>query len=249
MISWPVISWTDLARRLGAKRLPTSPSRRFFLGGSATLLALPWLESIAPRTARAETPPVRLVYYFVPNGKVMSGWKPTGTGTAWQLSPTLAPLEKVKSKLMCISGLDMEPADRGTGDHAHGGASFLTCAPLTPGLPIKLAVSCDQVAAQRFGTATRFPSLQFGTGEDQTGTCDGHPCVYVSNISWATPSQPMPKLNDPLVAFERMFKGTSTTESTKDADRRRAYRKSVLDFAVNDLKRLDGRSRRRIATS
>lgn len=235
-----MISWTDLARRMGAPRPGTSPSRRFFLGGSASLLALPWLESLAARNAHAATPPKRLIYYFVPNGKLMSGWTPKGVGNSWQLSPTLMPLAAVKSKLTCISGLDMAPAI-GQGDHARGGAAFLTCAPLTPGLPIKLGVSCDQIAAQRFGTATRFASLQFGTGMDQVGTCDGHSCIYTSNISWATPSQPMAKISDPLVAFERLFKGMSPVASTKDEDRRRAYRKSVLDFAVADIKRLDGR--------
>lgn len=45
-------------------------SRRALLRGAGVTLALPFLESVAPRALRAAEPgaPVRLMYWFIPNG-------------------------------------------------------------------------------------------------------------------------------------------------------------------------------------
>ncbi|HEX3594459.1 MAG TPA: hypothetical protein VHU80_05135, partial [Polyangiaceae bacterium] len=63
-------------------------SRRAILSGLGVSLTLPWLETFAPRTARAQaaTAVKRYIMLYFPNGTA-EFWKPTGAGAgdAWQL--------------------------------------------------------------------------------------------------------------------------------------------------------------------
>ena len=55
-------------------------SRRRFLGGAGTLLALPLLEGLLPRTGRAApVAPRRLLFFYVPCGIHMPAWTPDKT--------------------------------------------------------------------------------------------------------------------------------------------------------------------------
>ena len=64
-------------------------------------MALPAMESIAPRSARATTAaakshfPLRMAFIYSPNGKNMEHWTPKQDGTDYELSRALAPLAKV----------------------------------------------------------------------------------------------------------------------------------------------------------
>src|SRR5260370_19497775 len=84
-------------------------SRRKLLRGGGVALALPWLESLEPRLARAQTlaPRRRFVAIYFPDGAVTS-WPPVGVGTAsaWQPSPVLAPLAAVKPYATVLSHVD-----------------------------------------------------------------------------------------------------------------------------------------------
>ncbi len=130
----------------------------------------------------------------------------------------------------------------GPGDHARSAAAFLTGAhPFkTAGANIKVGVSMDQVAAARIGNRTRLPSLELGLDKGQmAGNCDsGYSCAYVSNISWRSENTPMPKEVDPAVLFERLF-GSDADRETAARERRIRQRRSVLDFAMEDAKRLN----------
>src|SRR6185503_18736684 len=90
-------------------------NRRAVLKGAGSIaIALPWLE-IMDRGRRAQAqattfPAKRLVTVFQPGGTVRAKYTPTGSETAPVLSPILAPLEPVKSKLLIIDGLDMKSA-------------------------------------------------------------------------------------------------------------------------------------------
>src|SRR5262249_2175654 len=65
-------------------------NRRQILRGAGVALALPWLESLAPRSARAQamSGKRRYVMLYFPNGTA-EFWRPsaTGSGDAWKLSP------------------------------------------------------------------------------------------------------------------------------------------------------------------
>jgi hypothetical protein len=223
------------------KRSNLTLSRRLLLGGGATLLGLPFLESALPRAARAQAAkaPVRLVYIFLPNGLDMATFRPEAPGPDYALPPMLANLADIKSEFSVITGLENENAKPdGAGDHASGTSGFITCAhALKSETEISLGISADQVAAQKLGAATRLPSLQLGIdGGGSTGGCDsGYSCAYARNISWSDAVTPLPKVIDPQQAFNQLFEGYDPQASEAEAAKRRAYEKSVIDFVLADV--------------
>ena len=71
-------------------------SRRTFLRGAGTILALPALESMVPALSYAQDfikPAQRLFVGYVPNGVIMDKWTPTTIGTNFELPETLKPLK------------------------------------------------------------------------------------------------------------------------------------------------------------
>ncbi len=219
-------------------------SRRAFLGGGAVAVSLPFLESMLPREARAQTAatPKRLIYYYVPNGINMAGFRPAAAGAGYATPSMLVPLEPLKADFSVITGLENAPGKPDDqGDHASGTASFITGVhAFKSETEIMLGISADQVAANQIGTMTRIKSLQLGMQAGSTaGNCDsGYSCAYARNISWSGPTTPLPKLTDPAKIFDEIFKGTSVTDSDAAAAKRRAYNKSVLDLVTADATRL-----------
>jgi hypothetical protein len=226
-------------------------SRRTVLRGLGTAVALPWLEAMAPAAgaaAKAGKPPVRMAFLYVPNGVHMKDWTPEAEGTDFTLPNTLRPLEAFREDMLVLTGLTQDNARAkgdGGGDHARALASFLTgCHPRkTDGADIQAGVSVDQVAAQRIGRATRFPSLELGIeGGRQAGNCDsGYSCAYSSNIAWRSPTTPVPKEINPRLVFERLFGGEDADESAATRARRQKTRRSILDFVREDAKSLSNR--------
>jgi hypothetical protein len=200
---------------------------------------LPALES---RARAAAEPPRRFLAFFVPNGIVMDSWTPRGEGAKWQLSPTLQPLAPHRAKVSVLSGLDNLPArePEGKGDHACGTAGFLTCrqAHRLPDGAYRLGISMDQVAAEVLGRQTRLPSLQLGVKSDSPVCDPGYSCAYINNISWASETQPLPKITRPDFAFDLLFGGTSPTETAAARQARRLARTSVLDYVLAQSRRL-----------
>jgi len=66
-----------------------------------------------------------------------------------------------------------------------------------------------------------------------TGQCDnGYACVYQNNLSWSSPTTPLPSEAHPRVVFERLF-GEGGSRAERQAALRR--RGSLLDLVVDDL--------------
>ena len=226
--------------------------RRTFLRGLGTAIALPMLESMVPlrslasSIADASKPlPKRMAFVYVPNGANMSDWTPKTVGSDFELPPILEPLKKNQKDLLVLSGLAQDmgrPHGDGAGDHARASATFLTgCkARKTPGADIKVGISVDQVAAQKIGDRTRLASLELGTDKARlAGNCDsGYSCAYSFNISWRGESTPMPPEVDPRLVFDRLFGNGNAGEMDEARIKRDRYRKSVLDFAMEDARRL-----------
>ncbi|MES2468656.1 MAG: DUF1552 domain-containing protein [Verrucomicrobiota bacterium] len=229
-------------------------SRRRFLRGLGTLMALPALEATAPFAARAAAAktgaagslPLRMAFVYTPNGKNMEHWTPGKDGSSYDLSPTLAPLKDLKSEFQVISGLKHEKARAngdGGGDHARANASFLTGvqARKTAGADIRNGISIDQVAANDIGQLTRLPSLELSCDEARrAGNCDsGYSCSYQFNLAWKSETTPLAPERDPKLAFERLF-GSGGGSSEEDAARakREFFNKSVLDFVMEDARSL-----------
>jgi len=224
-------------------------SRRTLLRGLGTAMALPWLEAMAPAAGPAAPggAPLRLAFFYVPNGVHMPAWTPAQSGPLGALPPILKPLASLRDELLILSGLAQDGGrdhGDGPGDHARSMASFLTGVhPLkTSGYGIKAGISADQVAAKVVGRSTRLPSLELGIDPSGgAGNCDsGYSCAYSSNISWQSASTPMAKEIDPRAAFGRLFASELSAESAQARARRARYRKSVLDSVAEDARQLQG---------
>ena len=228
-------------------------SRRQLLRGLGASIALPMLDVMAPARALAGAAtgkggaPLRMAFMFVPNGVHMPDWTPTATGSAFDLPYILKPLAPVKRDLLVLSGLTHDKGrnnDDGAGDHARSAGVFLTGSqPLKTEGKIRAGASVDQFAAAQLGRDTRFPSLEIGTeGGRPYGKCDsGYSCAYSNSISWRDPKTPMMKMTNPREIFERLF-GDVVGEDAKRATAERSnYRKSVLDYVLDDARRLEGK--------
>ncbi len=220
-------------------------SRRTVLRGLGTVIALPWLESMGAVSAWAQgagvrnTAPNRMAFVYVPNGKDMANWTPKGVGDKFTMPELLQPLAPHQKDLLVLTGLAADkarPNGDGAGDHARAMAAFLTGSQprKTDGADIRCGTSVDQLAAARVAGQTVLDSLELGCEEgNMAGNCDsGYSCVYSSTVSWRSATQPVPKLTNPKLVFERIFGNANEAERA----RRAASRKSVLDYIRDDAR-------------
>ena len=216
--------------------------RRTFLRGMGATLALPLLDAMVPAmTAFAKTPadPVRrLGFIYMPMGCDITRWTPRSTdGTLNMLSPALQSLEPFVDRLTVFSNMELKNAYPGT--HATSNAAFLSAAKAkwTESTDYFLGTTADQIAAQQIGGQTVLPSLELAMDLLQTvGQCDnGYACVYQNDLSWSSPTTPLPAEAHPRVVFERLF-----GEGGCPADRRAALKRraSLLDWVRDDISRL-----------
>ncbi len=224
---------------ISKKALP----RRTFLRGAGAALALPLLDAMVPSlTALADSPanPARLRrlgYVYMPMGCDISRWTPPSGDTLDELSPSLSPLADVKQHVAVISNLELRNAYPGT--HATSNASFLSAAKAkrTESTDYYLGTTADQIAAQQIGRDTQLASLELSMDLiSVVGQCDnGYACVYQNNLSWSSPTTPLPAEAHPRLVFESLF-----GEEGGTADRRASLKKraSLLDSVVDELARL-----------
>jgi hypothetical protein len=209
-------------------------TRRSLLGAAGAVVA----SSLLPESVKAgpfAAPPTRLVIVFSANGTIYDSWVPQGSGTSFTLSTILQPLAPYQQKLLVLDGVEVQSAYNGPGDdHMKGMGHMLTGTELLPGntqggagTPAGFAggISIDQRIAADIGSATRFPSLEFGVmvqGSD----------VW-SRMIYSGANQPLPPMEDPMQAFSRVF-GNSTLSAQQQAILLKR-RKSVMDYAQGTL--------------
>ena len=115
--------------------------RRHFLKSLGISIALPAYQSLLPKgvaataansgtalAATASGAPLRTAYCYFPNGVNEKHWWPADRSGKLQLNRTMNPLEKVKTKIQVLGGLDHINATAGmdgAGDHARASATFL----------------------------------------------------------------------------------------------------------------------------
>jgi hypothetical protein len=216
--------------------------RRTVLRGLGASLALPLLDAMVPAlTARANTAANpsrlrRLGFVYMPMGCDVTRWTPPGE-TLDELSSTLQPLEPIKNSVNIISNLELKNAYPGT--HATSNSSFLSAATAkrTESTDYYLGTTVDQVAARQIGKEAKLPSLELSMDLlSVVGQCDnGYACVYQNNLSWSSPTTPLPAEAHPRLVFERIF-----GEGRNESERRQALRDkgSLLDSVTQELKRL-----------
>ncbi len=236
-----------------------SLSRRTVLRGLGAAISLPFLDAMTPafaRSAFASDAPVRLAWFYLPNGIDMRHWTPATEGPLGTLPGILAPFEPVKNDMLVLSNLTTHwgrPLQAGAGDHGRALGSYMTGVEVyrTAGADLRLGISADQIAASAVGHLTRLPSLEVGLEEArQAGNCDsGYSCAYAYNLAWKTERQPLPPISDPRSLFERLF-GSDIVEPAAARARRLAMRQSILDEVLGSTHRLQatlgGTDRRKV---
>ena len=215
--------------------------RRTFLKGMGASLSLPLLDAMIPAsTALAKTaanPVKRLGYVYMPMGCDISRWTPGSENTLSELSPILNSLESVKDQISVLTNMELKPAYPGS--HATSNSAFLSAAraKVTESSDYYLGTTADQVAAKQIGQATQLPSMELAMDLLQTvGQCDnGYACVYQNNLSWSSPTTPLPAEAHPRLVFESLFGEGGTPEQRRQALAKRA---SLLDYVADDIRRL-----------
>lgn len=218
-----------------------SLSRRTALRGLGATLSLPLLDAMIPAaTAAGKTagrPAKRLGFVFMPMGADLSRWTPESENTLDQLSPILQSLAPVRNKVTAYTNLELQPAYPGS--HATSNSAFLSAAraKLTENTDYFLGTTVDQVAAQAMGNETPLPSLELAMDLLKlAGQCDnGYACVYHNNLSWSSPTTPLPAEAHPRLVFEKLFGEGGTAAERKASLKRRA---SLLDLVKEDMQSL-----------
>jgi len=232
--------------------------RRTFLQGMGASLALPFLDAMVPAgrlsaAARAEVDAPRLVAIEMVHGaagcnewgEAQNLWAPAQVGRDFDLTPSaLQPLESWRDHLTIIANTDVRMAEAFEapeigGDHFRSSAVFLTQQhpKQTEGSDVFVGTSLDQIHARRFGQDTPLPSMQLCIENiNQSGGCAyGYTCVYTDSLSWASPTEPLPVIRDPRVAFEQLFGAGGTAE---ERAMRRRTSASILDWVSGRVAQL-----------
>ena len=192
--------------------------RRTFLHGAGLAIGLPLLDAMSPALAAPAPQPIRLAWFYVPNGTDMRQWTPEQEGPlSMSLPAILRPLESLKNDVLVLSNLSTNwgpalPAE----DHGRALVAYMTGG-------FQPATSADRIAASAVGSATRLPSLEVSL--EEAGT-----------MSWEA-GAPLPALWDPRQLFERLF-GSDIAESPEDHKKRLWMRRSILDLVMGDAKKL-----------
>jgi hypothetical protein len=203
-------------------------SRRKLLKGAGAGIALPLLDAMTPAATAQTAANLKLGFIYMPHGSVYDQWTPASTGTDFEISPILAPLDELRSHMTIVSGLRNKPAE-GPDPHAITAGTWLRC--VAPGEyedPVA-GVSCDQIAARSLGRETPFPSLEIATNGANAAS-------YTATVSFRTPSQPLPMEADPRKLYFRLF-GQGETAEERNAITSEKY--SLLDVVLEDANSLN----------
>ena len=220
-----------------------SISRRAVLRGAGAAIALPLLDAMIPAGmawARTVAKPVkRLSYVYMPMGCDHTRWTPKGQ-TLDALPFILESLAPVRDRINVISNLEL--ANAYPGSHATSNAAFLSCAQAkhTESTDYRLGTTADQIAARHIGQSTKLPSLELSMDLMQVvGQCDnGYACVYQNNLSWSSPTTPLPSEAHPRLVFESLFGEGGSVQERSDSLRKQA---SLLDSMAQEIGRLKGK--------
>ncbi len=228
-------------------------TRRNFLKGAGGLaVGLPFLPSLTRAKAGPGEGPQRLILLMQPQGMIMEEWHPTGTGSNFELSPILSPLETIKDDIVVVSGLDntMPHLFNNAGGHQGASKSIFTgttvSSNLAPdGTPLPEGQrpdvehevgaggpSIDQVIAARLNAPTPYESLGFAIGTTS---------YYEAVAAFHAGRDEILGLEpDPREAFDRLFADFEPGEPSP-MQRLRAARGSVLDSVAGSYEAMSSR--------
>ena len=212
-------------------------SRRTLIrGGAGVAISLPLLDVMVPPKAHAQMGVAnkRFIVYYTPGGTVMDAWQPSGSETNFTLPEILKPLEKHKTNLTVLSGLDLKVTEEGFGHpHSRGMGALLTGQPLNSGpyetcggnAEFANGQSIDQAIATKISAGKKFKSLELAV-RWPTDTRDGGKAAPTNNLNLSGPNQPVPMSADPQAVFARLFAGVGEDKGLVSQDKLRT--KSIL---------------------
>lgn len=214
--------------------IPRRLSRRMLLrGAGGVALALPVLEAMSPRVARAAPPPPRrLVLWYTANGTVPDQWVP---GAGFTFGKILEPLNAYKSRLLVVSGLGMFSGGGDKKGHNRGTGTLWTGVAPADGNDgdsgYGSGISVDQEIARLLKSPTKFATVEVGVQVKAT--------LPRGRMIYAGPGQPIPPEDSPTKLFTRMFGDFG--EGQGELEKLRARRKTVIDAIKGDFDALSAK--------
>ncbi len=204
-------------------------SRRMFLGGSAGLLALPMLDSLLGREARAGgTNDVSILFMTQAVGTARDGWWPAQSfgalsASAFPSGHSFASLADIQQHLLFVRGLAIPESDN-TCAHAKASAGLLTGQPcITNGSNAGGTDSIDVAIARHWDEGQRPPLVVVpgnGSGAQYIAShLDGYPTEFHRK---------------PAEAFDEIV-GLLPSDGPQAPEAWRLRGKSILDSAHDEL--------------
>ncbi|MFO7181022.1 MAG: DUF1552 domain-containing protein [Pseudomonadota bacterium] len=227
-------------------------SRRTLLRGAGGIaLGLPFLEAMAPASARAQatTAPRRILFLFQANGDETKARFPVVNGeTDFELGEFLKPLEPYRNELLFLNRLHRRfyelPEGQRADNHQQGGSSLAPWPSGQGSFPI--GGTEDQTIGYVEG-----PSADYAIGDRvvkaDSSIAHRHLVFRVggrNNDIWNLHSHagpvgqqnPVPPDTDPFAAYKRLFSFESTDpEATAMLARRLRKQQSALDLVLEEL--------------
>jgi len=197
--------------------------RRTFLKASGVSLALPLLESMNPAFANVvDPPPKRMVLICTTLGLHPPALWPATPGAEYESTEYLELLKDHKKEFTLFSGLCHESQ---AGRRPHDSETTWLTAARKPGTAgFRNTISVDQVAANRLGYVTRFPSITLGSNNSLSQS-------YTSN------GVMIPAMTRPAELFSELFLQGSPSEIELQK-RKLDDGRSILDQLGSEAKKI-----------
>ncbi len=200
------------------------------MGASAALLPFATLAGGGDGTPTTR----RLVVMYSPNG-VHPSWGASGSGSDFQLSESLSPLEGLRDEICVVEGVAFR--SWGAPEHPDGTVASLTGRPSGDVHEmIGTGISIDQVIAARNAPPAGYGSLNLYAWP---------PCCEVPRISFGEGGGGVALQDDPAQAFADVFNGFVPPDDSMpdppvdEAAQRRLYiRRRTVDTVNRDFRRV-----------
>ncbi|MEM7697013.1 MAG: DUF1552 domain-containing protein [Verrucomicrobiota bacterium] len=200
-------------------------SRRTFLRGAGTAVAIPWLEAMRPSLfaqAAASEAPHRMIFVHLHLGFMDHNFVPKQAGRNYEASPYLKLIDQHRDDYTVITGTS-HPGVNG----AHSAdVSFLTAAPDAASASFKNTVSIDQIAAEKMGQETRFSYLPLGYDNRSS--------------SYSHSGANIPAIDRPSLLFQKLFVEGSPAERAAISQQLEDG-SSIMDFVTESARSMSSR--------
>ena len=199
-------------------------TRRRFLRGAGVLLALPLLNCMTAKSARAAgaVRPRRMLLISNNLGVLPKPFFPQESGRDYELSPYLAPRAEFRNDFTVFSGLSHPGV---VGGHSTENC-FLTAARGPTKSGFRNQISLDQFAAERLGPVTRFPTLNLGVNIDKANR----------SLAWTRDGVLLPAEDSAPALFQKMFVQGDAVAVQKQL-KKLEERGSILDALLDDTQK------------